>query len=125
MSGMQRVNLDTNILIAAIRNDLTDAEHRTLAGSEWAVCPIVFWELAMLARKGRLDLDLDDPHLVRLLPKLLALPITPTVARVSTELDFSTDPADELIAATSVVYGIPLMTRDATMLASEMVPLAH
>ena len=124
MSGMQRVNLDTNILIAAIRNDLTDTEHRILAGSEWSVCPIVFWELAKLAQKGRLGIDLDDPHLVRLLQKLSVLPITPTVARVSTQLDFSADPADELIAATSIVYSVPLMTRDSTIRASKMVPLA-
>ena len=121
---MQRVNLDTNILIAAIRKSLTDEEHRILADAEWAVCSIVFWELAKLAQKGRLDLDLDDPHLVRLLPKLHVLPITASVARVSTELDFSSDAADELIAATSVVYDIPLMTRDATIRGSEMVPLA-
>lgn len=122
---MQRVNLDTNILVAAIRNDLTDEEHRVLAGSEWSVCPIVFWELAKLAQKGKLDLDLDDPHLVRLLPKLHVLQLTPTVARVSTQLDFSSDPADELIAAASVVYGVPLMTRDQTIRRSEMVPLAY
>ena len=121
---MQRVNLDTNILIAAIRNDLTDTEHRILAGSEWSVCPIVFWELAKLAQKGRLEIDLDDPHLVRLLQKLSVLPITPSVARVSTQLDFSADPADELIAATSIVYSVPLMTRDSTVRASKLVPLA-
>ena len=121
---MQRVNLDTIILIAAIRNDLTDAEHRILAGSEWSVCPIVFWELAKLAQKGRLEIDLDDPHLVRLLQKLSVLPITPTVARVSTELDFSYVWFKELIAATSIVYSVPLMTRDPKIRASEMVPLA-
>ena len=121
---MQRVNLDTNILIAAIRNDLTDKEHRILAGSEWSVCPIVYWELAKLTQKGRLEIDLDDPHLVRLLHKLSVLPITTTVARVSTQLDFSADPADELIAATSIAYSVPLMTRDSTIRASQIVPLA-
>ena len=121
---MQRVNLDTNILIAAIRNDLTDTEHRILAGSEWSVCPIVFWELAKLVQKGRAAIDLDDPHLVRLLQKLSVLPITPKVARVSTELDFSSVWFKELIAATSIVYSVPLMTRDSKIRSSQMVPLA-
>ena len=121
---MQRVNLDTNILIAAIRNDLTDTEHRILAGSEWSVSPIVFWELAKLVQKGRAGIDLDDPHLVRLLQKLNVLPLTTTVARVSTQLDFAADPADELIAATSIVYSVPLMTRDSKIRSSQMVPLA-
>ena len=33
-------------------------------------------------------------------------------------------PADELIAATSVVHGVPLVTRDRRLLASRIVPLA-
>lgn len=121
---MQRVNLDTNILIAAICNDLSDEEHRVLAGAEWAVCPIVFWEIAMLAQKGRLEIDLESPPVVQLFLKLISLPLTLEVARVSTQLDFSANWFDELIAATSVVYGIPLMTRDVKIRGSEMVPLA-
>lgn len=50
--------------------------------------------------------------------------MTPTVAYTSTQLDFKSDPADELTAATSVVYGIPLLARDRKILASTMVPLA-
>ena len=121
---MQRVNLDTNILIAAIRNDLRPHEHRILAGAIWCVSPIVFWELAKLAQKGRAKIDFDDPVLVRLMSKMESLPINQVVARVSTQLDYDTDPADELIGATSVVYGVPLLTRDETIRASEIVPIA-
>lgn len=121
---MQRVNLDTHILIAAICNDLSDEEHRILADAEWAVCPIVFWEIAMLARQGRLEIDLESPPVVQLFLKLISLPLTLEVARVSTQLDFSANWFDELIAATSVVYGIPLMTRDVKIRGSQMVPLA-
>ena len=39
-------------------------------------------------------------------------------------LDFESDPADELIAATSLAYGIPLLTRDRKLLRSKIVPLA-
>jgi PIN domain nuclease of toxin-antitoxin system len=42
----------------------------------------------------------------------------------STKLDFRGDPADELIAATSVVHKVPLLTRDRTIRASRVVPLA-
>lgn len=45
----------------------------------------------------------------------------------STRLDLRSDPADvadELIAATSIVHGVPLLTRDARWLASRLVPLA-
>ena len=121
---MQRVNLDTNILIAAIRNDLRPHEHRILAGAIWCVSPIVFWELAKLAQKGKAKIDFDDPVLVRLMSKMESLPINQVVARVSTQLDYDKDPADELIGATSVVYGIPLLTRDQEIRASEIVPIA-
>ncbi|NIP59832.1 MAG: type II toxin-antitoxin system VapC family toxin, partial [Gemmatimonadetes bacterium] len=46
------------------------------------------------------------------------------VARSSTDLDFEGDPADELIAATSVVHGVPLLTRDRQIRSSKRVPLA-
>ena len=51
-------------------------------------------------------------------------PIDLAVAVASTRLDFRGDPADELIAATSVVHRIPLVTRDAVILGSAIVPLA-
>ena len=38
--------------------------------------------------------------------------------------DFKGDPADELIAATSVVHDVPLLTRDSVMRQSKIVPLA-
>jgi PIN domain nuclease of toxin-antitoxin system len=39
-------------------------------------------------------------------------------------LDFQSDPADELIAATSVVHKVPLLTRDRRILSSNVVPFA-
>jgi predicted nucleic acid-binding protein len=46
------------------------------------------------------------------------------IAVTSTRLDLASDPADELIAATSVVHRVPLVTRDPRLLASRVVPLA-
>ena len=123
-SGMQRVSLDTHILVHSIQDDLRPFELRVLADATWCISPIVHWELAKLVQLGRVEIDLKAPAFVGLLSKLKELPITPTVARVSTELDFRSDPADELIAATSIVYGVPLLTRDSRIRASKMVPLA-
>jgi PIN domain nuclease of toxin-antitoxin system len=47
------------------------------------------------------------------------------VSRCSTRLDFSSDPADELVAATSIVHRVPLVTRDARILRSQIVPFAR
>jgi PIN domain nuclease of toxin-antitoxin system len=52
-------------------------------------------------------------------------PITRDIARTSTRLDVKGDPADELIAATSVVHNVPLLTRDRALLKSKVVPLAR
>ena len=40
------------------------------------------------------------------------------------ELDFRADPADEIIAATSLAHRVPLLTRDKKMLKSKVVPFA-
>jgi PIN domain nuclease of toxin-antitoxin system len=59
-----------------------------------------------------------------LLLNLQIFPITFRIALTSTNLDFRGDPADELIAATSVVERIPLLTRDRSIRKSRLVPLA-
>ncbi len=66
----------------------------------------------------------DSRGFVAWLRNLIVFPITPEIARKSTQLDFSSDPADEIIAATSVVENIPLLTRDRRIRKSKLVPLA-
>jgi PIN domain nuclease of toxin-antitoxin system len=44
------------------------------------------------------------------------------IVRISSTFDFRSDPADEIIAATSIVENIPLMTRDAKIQKSKMIP---
>ncbi len=118
------LNLDTHILIFALGGELRPQEHSLLAGNRWSVSSIVLWELAKLIQLGRLDMDLDDREVVRILSRLHVWPIDLAVARASTRLDFSSDPADEIIAATSVVHDIPLLTRDNIIRSSKVVPLA-
>jgi PIN domain nuclease of toxin-antitoxin system len=121
---MQMLNLDTHILIFALGGQLRAGEQSLLAGSRWSISSIVLWELAKLVQLGRLEMDLDDREVVRTLSRLHVWPIDLAVARASTRLDFSSDPADEIIAATSVVHNIPLLTRDDIMRSSKIVPLA-
>ena len=84
----------------------------------------MLWEVARLAQLGRIEIDLDDPDVVRTLARVHLWPITREVTRTSTRLDFRGDPADELIGATSVVHNVPLVTRDRSLLRSKLVPLA-
>jgi PIN domain nuclease of toxin-antitoxin system len=118
------LNLDTHILVALLDGSLTESERDLVSNDELAISDIVLWELAKLIQVGRLSLDLRSLEFSRCLRSLRIIPISLEIARTSTDLDFSSDPADEIIAATSVTEGIPLLTRDSKILRSRMVPLA-
>jgi len=118
------LNLDTHILLGLFFGELSDSEQSLIRGESVAISDIVIWEIAKLAQRGRIEIDLDDPKFIRAMRQVTVYPVTVEIARQSTELDFQSDPADELIAATSVVENIPLLTRDGKILASRVVPLA-
>ncbi|MGA8183844.1 MAG: type II toxin-antitoxin system VapC family toxin [Terriglobia bacterium] len=118
------LNLDTHIVVALLNRTLTAEEYRRIADEELGLSDIVLWELAMLANRGRLALDLDAPAFRSFIGSIKVFPVTLEIARQSTLLDFTSDPADEIIAATSIVENIPLMTRDRRIRRSKMVPLA-
>jgi PIN domain nuclease of toxin-antitoxin system len=118
------LNLDTHILLHAVAGSLKRRERELLAGDRWSISAIVLWEIAKLAQLGRIELDLDDPEVVRTLAAVQVWPITAEIAKTSTRLDVRSDPADELIGATSIVHNVPLVTRDPTLRASRVIPLA-
>ncbi len=118
------LNLDTHIVVYITNGTLRESEKSLLDGDTWSISAAVLWELAKLVQLGRIHLDFDDRAVIDLLEYLHVWPIDLAVARASTQLDFRSDPADELIAATSVVHNVPLLTRDRVLRASNVVPLA-
>ena len=118
------LNLDTHILLYAVTGQLRSRETRLLTANRWSVSAIVLWEIAKLAQLGRIDVDLNDPDVVRVLAQAHVWPLTREIAAASTRLDVRGDPADEIIAATSIVHNVPLLTRDRALLGSKIVPLA-
>lgn len=118
------LNLDTHILIYLLDGALNPREHQLVVQQPLAISDIVLWELAKLIQLGRITLDLGSPAFQACLQQLTVIPISLDIARASTQLDFRSDPADELIAATSIVTGIPLLTRDHKILASQLVTFA-
>lgn len=118
------LNLDTHMVIHTLAGALTAAERAILESDRWGISAIVLWELAKLVQLGRVQLDLDSPGFRHFLQNVHVWPLDLDVSVTSTRLDFRSDPADELIAATSIVFAAPLVTRDSRMLASRVVPLA-
>ena len=119
--------LDTHILIDFVRDKLSPKELRLIEKhqDELAISDIVLWEIAKLKSKKRIEIDFESPKFKKVLRYLKALPITVEIADLSVSLDFSSDPADELIAATSMIHHASLLTRDETILKSKLVSFAR
>ena len=118
------LNLDTHVLLHALAGSLRTPEAVLLRADSWSISAIVLWEIAMLAELERIDVDLDDPELTRTLSRIQVWPLDLEVCRAIRALDVRGDPADDLIAATSLVHGLPLVTRDRRLRRSKVVPLA-
>ena len=118
------LNLDTHILIHALMGKLTARERVLLAGEPWSISAIVLWEVAKLRQRKRISIDLDSAEWSQVLAQVHVWPLDLAVSRAIAKLDFESDPADEIIAATSIVHNVPLVTRDRRILRSKMVPLA-
>ena len=118
------LNLDTHILIEALSDELSRRERHLLSGHQWSISAIVLWELSKLSQLGRITLDIASPELALALSRIQIWPLDLAVCRAIHRLDFRGDPADEIIAATSLVHNVPLVTRNRQILKSRSVPLA-
>jgi PIN domain nuclease of toxin-antitoxin system len=105
---------DTHIWLRASAGDPQLGDLRNFRGT--AIVPAIsVWEVAMLASKGRIDLQPDAERWVRenLRPPVRLEPLHPEISIESCRLeDFHGDPADRLIVATALVLGVPLITAD-------------
>ena len=118
------LNLDTHVLLAAVANRLRPDEARLLSTDFWCISDLVLWEIGYLSRENRIAFSVRHPELRRVLDGVTVWPVTAEIAHALRFLDFRSDPADEIIAATSIVHDIPLVTRDMRLLRSKVVPLA-
>ena len=118
------INLDTHIVIDGLLGKLRPREVRVIRRHPVGISGIVLWEISRLRQKGRITLSLDDPEFLDWLGRVTIWPVDLAVCRRLGQLDFHSDPADELIAATSLAHQAPLLTRDSRIRSSRIVPLA-
>ena len=80
----------------------------------------------MLMHKGRLSIDIEYLEFIKLIldsNEYVFLGITPEIASLSTDLlsDNNKDPADRIIAATSIIENAKLVTADKKLRQSKKV----
>ncbi len=85
------LNLDTHVLLYALTDDLTPRERALLSNDVWSISTVVLWEIAKLSELGRIDIDLENPELVRTLTRIQTWPLTLDVCRSIQSLDFDSD----------------------------------
>ncbi|MBI2339389.1 MAG: type II toxin-antitoxin system VapC family toxin [Deltaproteobacteria bacterium] len=119
-----KILLDTHIWLwyvstspnmpASLRNTL---DHHT---EDLWLSPISIWETIILIQKGKFGVNTDPVRWVRRCLEQAPLheaPLNTEVAIKSREVDLPhQDPADRFLAATSLVYDIPLATMDMNLL---------
>ena len=115
--------LDTCVLIfdALAPDKLSSKALRAVENGEkqgiLACSDISLWEISMLIKKGRLDPGTDTISFINLAlsaRKIEVMPITPEIAYISSshKAFVHNDPADRLIAATTLHYKGSLITCD-------------
>jgi PIN domain nuclease of toxin-antitoxin system len=121
-----RLLLDTHILLWSLldpeRLSKRVADELENTSNELWLSPISIWEILLLADKGRVILDPDPVTWLRgvleRIPFKEAL-INHEIAIQSRLLDLThQDPADRFLAATSIAYGLTLVTADKRLMTS-------
>ena len=125
--------LDTHVIIwdALAPERLSEAAGAAIAQANQSdgmiICDISLWKIAMLLQKGRLRVDTDPLSFINLLVqanKTRIQPITPQIAVLATQFSakINQDPADRLIAATTVAENALLVTADCNLQAADLIP---
>src|SRR2546425_10180462 len=85
------------------------------------VSPVSAWEIGLLVRRGRLELQVAAETCIDRvfrLPGVRVAALTPEIAVRSSYLpgDLHEDPADRLLVSTAIAMGLKLVTRDRRLL---------
>jgi PIN domain nuclease of toxin-antitoxin system len=123
--------LDTHAWIFLVDDPkrLGRAARRAIAKEDrLGVAAVSMWELALLVEKNRLSLDRELLEWIRDAleqPRVELLPMSAAVVATAHQLRgaFDGGPGDRLIVATAVVEGVKLITKDARISESGVIPV--
>ena len=125
------ITIDTHIIIwDALKPEmLTETAKQEISKANNSdgiiICDISLWEIAMLVKKGRIEINtsyLEFIDLLKAANNYIIQSITPEIAELSTTLpaEINADPADRLIAATSIFTKTVLVTVDKNLRRSKI-----
>lgn len=105
--------LQPSKLTEAARIAIDSADERDLL----MMSDISIWEIAMLIKKKRLEVDSTPSKFFTLFLQSRSVsvqPISPEIAELSVDLGppMNSDPADRIIAATAIIHNAQLVTAD-------------
>lgn len=122
------ITLDTCSLVwlSLSPDRLSKNADKAIKNNSLVMSDISLWEIAMLTKSGRLIIDISYSEYIELLLSSFSIqvdPITPEIARMSVEFDDSvnSDPADRIIAATSLIENAPLVTADKNLIKAKVI----
>jgi PIN domain nuclease of toxin-antitoxin system len=115
--ALDQSRLTTKALAAIEQAD----EHHALM-----VADISLWEVAMLISKGRVEMNTGAANFIHLFLQsrsVRVISISPEIAELSTTFGDETnrDPADRIIAATSIIHNARLVTADDNLRNSDLI----
>ena len=120
--------MDTHVVIWAAEGDgrlgaSAGELLRSLKAGEAVLSDITLLEIAMLAKKGRIELSVSAEEYLRAIQRNYPLlTITSEIASLAVDLDLPQgDPFDRIIVASAIHHKLPLLTRDKNISASGLV----
>ena len=108
-----------------ITPDALEAINKADTHNALIISDISIWEISMLIKKGRIEVSASPANFINLFLQsrnVSVISISPEIAELSVNFgrELNNDPADRIIAATSIVHNARLITADANLLNCEL-----
>jgi PIN domain nuclease of toxin-antitoxin system len=89
------------------------------------ISDISIWEISMLIKRGRIQVETTAANFINLFLQsrnISVKSISPEIAELSVNFgsEINSDPADRIIAATSIIHNSQIVTADQNLLSNEM-----
>jgi len=90
------------------------------------IADISIWEISMLVKKKRIEIETSTPNFINLFLQsrnIAVKSISAEIAELSVNFGYeiNNDPADRIIAATSIIYNAQLITADENLRESDLI----